>query len=105
MKVKDVMTTEAKTCMPETSLVDAASLMWEHDCGALPVLDVDGKVVGMVTDRDICFGATTKNRQQPETPSYMTRAQAVTPHATAYVADPWGRSRRPKHEPQPSHGS
>lgn len=61
MIVKDVMTAGAKACMPETSLADAASLMWENDCGALPVLDVDGKVIGMVTDRDICFGAATKN--------------------------------------------
>lgn len=61
MKVKDVMTAGAKTCMPETSLAEAASLMWENDCGALPVLGVEGGVVGMITDRDICFGATTKN--------------------------------------------
>ena len=61
MKVKEVMTAGAKACMPETSLADAALLMWENDCGALPVLSVEDKVVGMITDRDICFGATTKN--------------------------------------------
>lgn len=66
MKVKDVMTAGAKACMPETSLAEAASLMWENDCGALPVLDVEGKVIGMITDRDICFGATTKNRVPSE---------------------------------------
>ena len=61
MKFKEVMTAGAKACMPETSLADAASLMWENDCGALPVVSVDDKVVGIITDRDICFGATTKN--------------------------------------------
>jgi CBS domain-containing protein len=74
MKVKDVMTAGAKTCMPETSLADAASLMWENDCGALPVLDVEGKVVGMVTDRDICFGATTKNLA----PSEVSVGEVIT---------------------------
>ena len=66
MKVKDVMTGGAKACMPETSLAEAAALMWGHDCGALPVLDASGRVVGMITDRDICFGAATKNRAPSE---------------------------------------
>ena len=62
MKVKEVMTTGPKACMPETSLAEAAALMWENDCGVLPVVNVEDRVVGMITDRDICFGATTKNR-------------------------------------------
>jgi CBS domain-containing protein len=66
MKVKDVMTAGAKACMPETSLADAAALMWENDCGAIPVVNVEDKVVGMITDRDICFGLTTKNRPPVE---------------------------------------
>lgn len=66
MKVKDVMTAGAKACLPEASLAAAASLMWENDCGALPVVSVEDKVVGMITDRDICFGATTKNRPASE---------------------------------------
>lgn len=40
MKVKDVMTAGARSCMPETSLADAAATMWENDCGALPVVSV-----------------------------------------------------------------
>ena len=62
MRVKDVMTAGAKACLPETSLAEAAALMWENDCGALPVVNVEDRVVGVVTDRDICFGATTKSR-------------------------------------------
>ena len=74
MKVKEVMTAGPKACMPETSLADAAALMWENDCGALPVVNVEDKVVGMVTDRDICFGATTKNRA----PSEVSVAEVIT---------------------------
>ena len=66
MKVKDVMTAGARSCMTETSLAGAAATMWENDCGALPVVGVEDKVVGMITDRDICFGATTKNRPPAE---------------------------------------
>jgi CBS domain-containing protein len=54
MKVHEVMTREAKTCTPETKIAEAAWLMWEGDCGILPVVTGEGRVVGLVTDRDIC---------------------------------------------------
>jgi CBS domain-containing protein len=60
MKVKDLMTTEVKTCVPGTSVAEAAHLMWEGDCGILPVLD-DGKLVGLVTDRDMYIALATQN--------------------------------------------
>jgi CBS domain-containing protein len=34
--------------------------MWEHDCGCLPVVDDNGDVVGMITDRDACIAAYTR---------------------------------------------
>ena len=74
MKVKDVMTSGAKACMPETSLAEAATLMWESDCGALPVLNVEDRVVGIITDRDICFGATTTTRP----PSEVSVCEVIT---------------------------
>jgi CBS domain-containing protein len=36
--------------------------MWEGDCGALPVVDHDGRALGMLTDRDICMAAYTQGR-------------------------------------------
>lgn len=36
--------------------------MWRGDCGILPVVADGGKVVGMITDRDICMAAATKHR-------------------------------------------
>jgi CBS domain-containing protein len=83
MKVKDVMTAGPMTCMPETSLAEAASLMWENDCGALPVLGIEGKVVGMITDRDICFGATTKNIA----PSEVSVGEVITGQVFACSPD------------------
>lgn len=61
MKVQDVMTYDVHTCRPDTDLAMAAMQMWDGDFGVLPVLD-GKKVVGMITDRDICMAAATKRR-------------------------------------------
>jgi CBS domain-containing protein len=60
MKVSDLMTKEVKACSQHDSLNRAAQLMWENDCGAVPIVDPDSKVIGMLTDRDICMAAYTK---------------------------------------------
>ena len=62
MKVQDVMTYDVQTCRPETNLADAAMRMWRGDCGILPVIADGQKVVGVITDRDICMAAATKHR-------------------------------------------
>src|SRR5213593_1930717 len=62
MKVAEVMTRNVQFCRPETNLAAAAMQMWDGDCGTLPVVDDDGKVIGMITDRDICIAAATKHR-------------------------------------------
>jgi CBS domain-containing protein len=36
--------------------------MWEGDCGILPIVDPSNKVVGVITDRDICMAVATKFR-------------------------------------------
>ncbi|MFN0086451.1 MAG: CBS domain-containing protein [Blastocatellia bacterium] len=66
MKVTDVMTTDVRVCRPETNLAVAAALMWETDCGALPVVDEAGKVIGMLTDRDIAIAVGTRGRNAAE---------------------------------------
>ncbi len=77
MKVKDVMTTDVKTCTPDTTLAEAACLMWDGDCGFLPVMD-DGAVRGVVTDRDMFIALGTQNERAAQ-----LRVGAV---ATASVA-------------------
>jgi CBS domain-containing protein len=83
MKVKEVMTSNAQTCMPETSLATAAMMMWEKDCGVLPVVNVSDKVVGMITDRDICMGAATKQRD----PSTIAVAEVISGDAYLCKSD------------------
>ena len=60
MNVRDLMTQDVKTCRSHDSLDVAASLMWSSDCGCVAVVDEAGRVVGMLTDRDICMAALTQ---------------------------------------------
>lgn len=60
MKVKEIMTREVQTCTPDTTVAEAAHLMWEGDCGILPVVDAAG-LVGVVTDRDMYIALATRN--------------------------------------------
>src|SRR5262245_43943985 len=57
MNVAEVMSRDVKVCRPENSLNEAARLMWDGDCGWIPVVDEKKHVLGVVTDRDICMCA------------------------------------------------
>jgi len=60
MQVNEIMTREVQSCRPDDSLERAAQLMWDHDCGCVPVCDSSNginRAVGVITDRDICMGA------------------------------------------------
>ena len=54
------MTRDVRTCTITDSLNGAARIMWDHDCGCAPVVDAHGKLVGIITDRDICMAAYTQ---------------------------------------------
>ena len=62
MRVKEIMTMDAKCCDLNASLTEAAKTMWENDCGALPVLKDGKEVVGLITDRDICMAVAMRDR-------------------------------------------
>jgi CBS domain-containing protein len=62
MKVKDAMMGTPYYCQLDTNLGSAAELMWIGNCGFLPVTGNDGKIVGVITDRDICVALGTRNR-------------------------------------------
>lgn len=61
MKVKELMMMTPYASHPETNLGAATELMWNGNCGFLPVLDSIGKIRGVVTDRDICVALGTRN--------------------------------------------
>ena len=62
MRVADLMSRDVSWCATNDSLSVPAQLMWDCDCGAVPVLDAQtGRVAGMITDRDICMATHMRN--------------------------------------------
>ena len=61
MKVRDIMTTDVRSCGPDTTDAEAAHLMWDGDCGILPIVD-DGELIGVATDRDKYIALATRNK-------------------------------------------
>ncbi len=57
MKVEQVMNRQVHTCRADQTLNQAVHVFWEKDCGAAPVVDNDNKLIGMLTDRDVCMAA------------------------------------------------
>lgn len=69
MKVSDIMTPDPACCLRETTAREAAGLMREHDCGAIPVVEnmERRKLLGIVTDRDLAVRGLADGKG-PDTP-------------------------------------
>jgi CBS domain-containing protein len=104
MYAQEIMVEPIITCQSTESLADAARKLWDHDCGALPIVNDEGILVGMLTDRDICMAALTQGKLLPDMaiPHAMSKVvyavTATTPGARGQgvdggAADP-PRSRR-----------
>jgi CBS domain-containing protein len=78
MKVMDAMTRNVAACSQDDSLNRAAQLMWEADCGCIPVLDASGDVRGIITDRDVCMAAYTQGLSLQQIP--VRRAMSTVVH-------------------------
>jgi CBS domain-containing protein len=61
-KVSELMSTDVARCTPGESLARAAQAMWERDCGCVPVTGEDGRLLGMLTDRDLAMACFTQGR-------------------------------------------
>ncbi len=59
MTIRDLMTEPVTACSPDTNLAAAVAIMWNEDCGVLPVVE-DGRLTGILTDRDICIALGTR---------------------------------------------
>ena len=66
-----------KACHPDDRLNTAAQIMWENDCSSVPVVDAEGTVVGMVTDRDVCVAAYTQGRPLAALPVSSAMSKTV----------------------------
>jgi len=74
------MTRSARTCGPDDSLTCAAGVMWDNDCGCVPVVDADGKAIAMITDRDICMAGYTQGK-----PLWQIPVSSAASHGIATV--------------------
>jgi CBS domain-containing protein len=97
MRVEQIMARPVQCCRPEDTLAHAARLMWDHDCGCLPVVSGDGVtcVVGVITDRDICMHALFQGKglQQLRVSDAMARQVQVC-HPAESLADAENRMRQ-----------
>lgn len=62
MKVRDLMSWEVRACHADSDLGTATMIMWDQDCGIVPVVDRGNRLIGVITDRDVCIAAAAKNR-------------------------------------------
>ncbi len=56
MNVQALMNPRVKSAGTDASVADVVLIMEKYDCGAVPILNAANKLVGIVTDRDICLG-------------------------------------------------
>lgn len=84
MNIDELMTRDVATVTRSASLSDAGRLMFERDCGFLPVVDAPGGTLcGVITDRDICMGGVTQRRPLEMIPvTTSMSADIVTCNAT-----------------------
>jgi CBS domain-containing protein len=86
MHLEEVMSQPLVTVPRDATLDQAARLMWEFDCGVIPVLKDDGRLAGVITDRDICMAAYTQGRPLNDIPVTTAMAsEVVAAHATDLV--------------------
>ena len=81
--IESVMTRDPVTCSVNTPLPEVAALMLSHDCGQIPVVDAQGKPLGVVTDRDIVVRVVANGGN----PATATAADAMTSPARTVSLD------------------
>lgn len=82
MRVEQIMSKQVRYCLPSDTLAGAAQLMWELDCGSIPVCEPSNghpRIVGMVTDRDICMNALFSGK--PLSTLSVSGAMSKQPHS------------------------
>lgn len=108
MKVRDMMTDRVIRVAPEESVEVAARTLAQHNLGALPVCTADGKLCGMVTDRDLVIRCMAANKLPGKTQirDVMTRQViSVSPDMEAGVAAHLMGSRQVRRLPVTDNGN
>jgi CBS domain-containing protein len=74
---RKVMKQAPASCLPDDTLTQAAEIMWQADCGAIPVVNAEGKLVGIITDRDICMATHTRAKPPADISVQSTMSKDV----------------------------
>ena len=81
-RIRDTMTTDPRSITPRDAVVEAARLMRDEDIGSLPVTE-EGRLVGMLTDRDIAVRVVAESRS----PDSTTVGEVLSPDPVAAQPD------------------
>ncbi len=74
LKVKDIMTTEVVTVTPKTEVTQAARIMLDRHINGLPVVDHDGRLVGIICQSDLII-----QQERIPLPSIFTLLDSLIP--------------------------
>ncbi len=81
--VNEIMNTDVATCSSRSSLEEVARMMWQQDCGVIPVVDDADEPVGIVTDRDIAMGSMLTHQAE-----WDLMVGDITDHREVYSCAP-----------------
>lgn len=84
LRCSEIMTRDVRTASREMSLGDVAAMMREGDMGAVPVVD-GGKLVGIVTDRDIVVRAVAEGKDPSTSISEAMTSEVFSVKAEDFV--------------------
>ena len=86
-RCREIMTSSVRTATPETPLREVAAMMRDGDVGSLPVVD-SGRLVGIVTDRDIVVRAIADGNDSsaPVSEAMTTEIFSVRPDDFVFEA-------------------
>lgn len=87
IRCREIMTSNVQTATRDMSLREVAAIMRDGDMGAIPVVE-DGKLVGLVTDRDIVVRSVAdgKDASTPVSDAMTTEIFSVSPDDFAFEA-------------------
>jgi CBS domain-containing protein len=68
MQIEEIMSSHPECCRSDEFLDDAVRKMWDRDCGFVPVVDEEGSVIGILTDRDVALAACEQDKRLSEIP-------------------------------------
>lgn len=66
MNVEELMTKSPACCLIDDFASEAAQVFWEKDCGCVPLVNDQGELCGIVTDRDLCMAAHFSDKKLSE---------------------------------------